>query len=90
MARRFIEADGPDDDAPDWDDDDADDESPDDDEEPTVACPHCRREIHEDSQRCPYCEKYISQEDAPSAAQPFWIVIGAVICLYVVFRWIMG
>jgi hypothetical protein len=58
-----------------------------DDEEPTIPCPYCRREIHEDSQRCPYCEKYVSEEDAPSARKPWWIIIGVVACLYVVYRW---
>jgi hypothetical protein len=41
-----------------------------DDDEPTVPCPYCQREIHEESQRCPYCEQYISQEDAPRAGSP--------------------
>jgi len=58
-----------------------------DDEEPTIPCPYCRREIHEDSERCPYCEHYISQEDAPPARKPWWIIIGVVACLYVVYRW---
>ena len=57
-----------------------------DDEEPTIPCPYCRREIHEDSQRCPYCESYVSQEDAPSR-KPWWIIVGVVACLYVVYRW---
>jgi hypothetical protein len=57
-----------------------------DDEEPTIPCPYCRREIHEDSQRCPYCERYVSQEDAPSR-KPWWIIIGVVACLYVVYLW---
>jgi hypothetical protein len=59
----------------------------DDDEEPTIPCPYCRREIHEDSQRCPYCEHYVSREDAPPARKPWWIIIGVVACLYVVYRW---
>jgi hypothetical protein len=59
----------------------------DDDEEPTIPCPNCRREIHEDSQRCPYCESHVSQEDAPPSRKPWWIIIGVVACLYVVYRW---
>jgi DNA-directed RNA polymerase subunit RPC12/RpoP len=27
-----------------------------DEDEPTVPCPYCRREIPEDAVRCPYCE----------------------------------
>ena len=51
--------------------DDEFDEEPDDefdadwDDEPTIECPYCGREIHEDAQRCPHCERYISDEDAP-------------------------
>jgi hypothetical protein len=73
-----------------WDDDDDEsDEADDVDDEPTVACPYCRREIHEDAQRCPYCEKYISAEDAPSAPKPWWIIVGVILCLYVIYRWIV-
>jgi hypothetical protein len=72
----------------DWDDDDEDwDEE---DEEPTVECPYCGGEVHEDAQRCPHCEKYLSEEDAPPARKPWWIVVGAALCLYVVYRWIVG
>ena len=62
----------------------------DDDQEPTVPCPYCQREIHEDAQRCPYCESYISAEDAPPARKPLWIIVGAILCLYVVYRWVTG
>jgi predicted nucleic acid-binding Zn ribbon protein len=68
-----------------YDDDDLDDE----DEEPTQPCPYCRAEIHEDAQQCPRCGRYISDEDAPSR-KPWWVIVGALICLYVVFRWIVG
>jgi hypothetical protein len=69
---------------------DEDDEWPKEDEaEPTVTCPYCRREIHEDAQRCPYCEKYISDYDAPPH-KPWWILVGVVIALYIIYRWIVG
>jgi hypothetical protein len=64
-----------------------DDYDAEDDDEPTVACPYCRREIHEDAQRCPYCEKYISEEDAPPSRKPWWIIVGVILCLYAVYRW---
>ncbi len=70
-----------------WNDEDPEYPEYDDDEEPTISCPHCRREIHEDSERCPYCERYISKEDAPAAPKPWWLIIGVVACLYVVYRW---
>ena len=72
-------------------DEDYDDDAFDEDEdEPTVACPYCKREIHEDSQRCPYCEQYISQEDAPPARKPWWLIAGVILCLYLLLRWIVG
>jgi hypothetical protein len=78
---------------PDWDDgyesdQDEDYLEDDEDDEPTIPCPHCRREIHEDAPRCPYCERYISREDAP-ARKPWWLVLGVGACLYVVYRWIV-
>lgn len=71
--------------------DDWDDEGPEDpgDEESTIPCPYCRREIHEDAQRCPYCEEYISEEDAPAGPKPKWLIAGVVICLLIVFLWIL-
>ena len=77
----------------DWDDgesDVGDDEEASDDDEPTIPCPYCKRKIHEDSPRCPYCERYISEEDATSARKPWWIILGTLLCLYIVYRWIVG
>jgi hypothetical protein len=62
----------------------------DDDEEPTIPCPYCRRDILEDSVHCPHCERYISQEDAPPQPKSWFIVVGVALCLYVVYRWIVG
>src|ERR1700675_3271685 len=47
-----------------------------DDGEPTVPCPRCRRQIHEDSPRCPHCGNYVSEEDAPPGRKPWWILAG--------------
>lgn len=82
----------------DWDSD-LDDEGVDDcyadgsdidefDAEPSVPCPYCHHEIHEESPRCPNCGQYISAEDSPPASKPWWIVIGAVAALYAALRWI--
>jgi hypothetical protein len=60
------------------------------DDEPTIPCPYCKRPIHEDAQRCPYCENYISEEDAPPSRKPWWILLGALLGLYAVYRWIVG
>jgi hypothetical protein len=72
-----------------WDDDTEDWDS-EEDEEPTIECPYCGREVHEDSQRCPHCESYLSEEDAPPARKPWWIILGTLVCLYIVYRWIVG
>lgn len=50
------------------------------DEEPTVPCPYCRREMLEDSPRCPYCERYISEEDH-SPRKPMWVIATALACV---------
>ncbi len=75
-----------------WEDE-GDDEWPSsdaDDEEPTIRCPHCRREIHEESERCPHCECYISPEDAPPSRKPWWLMAGVLLCLLLVYLWIVG
>jgi hypothetical protein len=71
-----------------WEDDDAD-RGTDEDDEPAIDCPYCKKQIHEDSLRCPYCEQYISEEDAPSSRKPWWIIIGILLCLFVVYCWIV-
>jgi hypothetical protein len=69
-----------------WDEDwDAED-----DDEPTVPCPHCRREIPEDAAQCPYCEQYTSTLDAPPSQKPWWLILGVAVCLYLVYRWTFG
>jgi len=78
-----------------WEDDDFvirdfEEDLTDDDEEPTVPCPHCRRESLEDLPRCPYCEREISQEDAPPQPKSWFSLVGVALCLYVVYRWIVG
>ena len=87
-----------DDDADDsWEDDGLDDEGdfdslPEgaylDDEIPTRPCPYCREDICEDAVRCPFCESYLSTEDAPADSKPWWIVLGAIVCLLVALMWV--
>jgi hypothetical protein len=73
----------------DWGEDDDFDSSEDDaDADDTVPCPYCREPIPEDAPRCPYCEQYISREDAPPARKPWWLILGALAGLLVVYFWI--
>ena len=78
-----------DDDESDWDDDEADD-GDDSDEEPTVPCPYCRREILEETPRCPYCERYISEEDRAGPRKPLWVIATALICLGIAIWWVFS
>jgi hypothetical protein len=73
-----------------WDDEDGEAEDGEaEDGEPTIPCPYCRREIHEDSVRCPYCEHYLSAEDAPPGRKSWWIILGVLVCLVAVATWII-
>jgi hypothetical protein len=80
----------PEDDA-DWEPDEVEEYVPDDeDEDTTIPCPHCAEPIYDQTERCPHCEKYISEEeDVPRPRKPWWIVLGAILCLYAVIRWII-
>jgi uncharacterized paraquat-inducible protein A len=78
------------DDDDDWDDPDEDGVSGDEDEPATVTCPYCQEQVYEDAVRCPRCENYISQEDAPPAQRPWWIVLGALAVLVIVALWILS
>ncbi len=83
-AEREDESDGWD---ADYDESDVDDGDDDDNGEHTVACPYCRRQIHEDSQRCPECGQYISEEDRPAASQRWWVIAGVVLGLLAGYSW---
>jgi hypothetical protein len=77
----------PDDDE-EWEAEESDDRW-DEDDEPTIPCPYCRREIHEDSLRCPHCEHYLSAEDVPPDRKPWWIILGVLACLAAIATWII-
>jgi predicted nucleic acid-binding Zn ribbon protein len=69
-------------------------EFPDEDEaedgDETVPCPHCFHAVYEDAERCPGCGAYLSREDAPSRRRhPWWLVVGVIVCLLVVLRWVV-
>jgi hypothetical protein len=61
-----------------------------DDSEPTIDCPYCGKDILETTPRCPHCERYISEEDFRPRKKSWLIIVGAGLCLYVVYRWITG
>ena len=91
MARRVATDD-------EWEDEESDDDFdtgedlewvPDEgDDDPTMPCPHCGQSIHDESEQCPECGKYISVEDPPPSRKPWWIVLGAILCLFAVYLWI--
>lgn len=66
----------------------AEDDYEDSEETATVPCPCCRRQIHEESERCPYCGNYLTEEDTPPSRKPWWIVVGVLVCLFLVYLWI--
>lgn len=73
----------------DWDDAESD-PGADSDEEPTVPCPYCHREMLEDSPRCPSCERYISAEDHAGPGRPIWVIATALICLGIAVWWVVA
>jgi hypothetical protein len=60
------------------------------DDDPTVPCPYCGKEVYDDSPRCPHCGQYISEEDAPPRRTPWWIILGVLLCLCVILVWILA
>jgi endogenous inhibitor of DNA gyrase (YacG/DUF329 family) len=61
-----------------------------DDDTETINCPYCGREIYEDAPQCPHCGQYLSREDAPTRRPPWWLLLGVAVCLFIVYRWIVG
>ncbi len=61
-----------------------------DEEGDTAPCPYCRRAIYEDSPSCPHCGNYVTDEDAPPGRKPWWLIVGALVCLAVLLLWILN
>lgn len=59
------------------------------DDEPTVPCPSCRREILEDVPQCPYCGRFISAEDHAGPKKPVWIIATALVGLAATLSWVL-
>ena len=57
-----------------------------DDDDTTVPCPHCGKDVYEDAERCPSCGNYLSREDAP-LTQSWGFRLIALICLAVAVGW---
>ncbi len=70
----------------DWEDDE--DLADDADEDATVPCPYCGREILEDSPWCPACERYLSEEDHAGPGKPLWVIVTALVCLGIAVAWL--
>ncbi len=71
----------------DWDDEDYDD-LPDGAESEVRACPYCGEDVYEDAERCPHCDRYLSKETSGASPKPWWVIVGVIVCLYIVYRWI--
>jgi len=50
-----------------------------DEDDDTVECPHCGREISAMAEQCPRCGTYVSEEDAPRSTFPRWVVVTAAV-----------
>ena len=73
-------------DSDDWSDDDWGDGG----DDSTIPCPYCGKEMYEDSPRCPHCGQYITDEDAPTRRQPWWVILGVILCLCAAAVWIIS
>jgi len=51
-----------------WDEEDDWDE----DQDNTVPCKNCRRDVFEEAEQCPYCGEYILATSNPFASKPVW------------------
>jgi uncharacterized paraquat-inducible protein A len=52
--------------------------------EPTVACPECGSEIHEEAPRCPHCGIWVTGDSSAAARSRGWLwpcVVGALVVL---------
>jgi hypothetical protein len=54
----------------------------------TEPCPYCRQAVYEDAVQCPHCGTFLSEEDAPHAPRQWWIILGVIVCLAIVLKWI--
>jgi hypothetical protein len=90
MPRRLDDDESGDREWPWQEDEEAPGSTADDEDESTIPCPYCKQYIHEDAERCPRCERYISVEDSRPPRKSWWIIIGTLICLFIVYRWIVG
>ena len=62
------------------------DDSAVDDDEPTIPCPFCKAEIWEDAPRCPRCGNELGGADMPAPRRPWWVLITALLLLYLFVR----
>lgn len=74
-------------------DDDFDSEEPDgddfDSDDETIACPHCGRDIYEDTPRCPHCHEHVTRDDRTSVSKPWWIYVTVALLLLTMFGWLL-
>ena len=71
-----------------WDDAEFDDSEFDDDE-PTIECSECGSEMLEIAHQCPRCGEIPTREFRPTTSQPRWVIFTALVCLGMLFWWLL-
>jgi hypothetical protein len=61
-----------------------------DDEDQTIPCPHCGKEVYEEALRCPACGEYITEPGGWFSRKPTWVLIGVAISALIVLYWIVS
>jgi len=49
-----------------------------------LICPHCRGDVHEDSQKCPHCGDWITPVD-PAERGKRWVWLAAAVLVVIAF-----
>ena len=59
-------------------------------ENDTETCSHCGADKFADSPQCPACGNYPSEEESTRVFKPWWIILGIVLSLIVMYLLVMN